>query len=270
MNSTATNTAAAQTTDLPVIKSHIASKTLDQLSQSGAGADVATNYTGTVLEIRPRDLQALVDRPQLVRQQIDGHADKIAEVTENGGRFERAEYRKMQDYKRTLPDFSRAKEITVLKALHADTENLEKVVKAPDQYVQLTLKDEGTQKGRVVTTADGKTVRDGVWVARDKEGNFQEMAEFKEGKLHGNMKQYETDGRGNRHIVASAAFDAGTPVHKHYRYNGEGLVTQRITYEEGKVTANEAVDPEQTKLRQAEFVSKREDQKLQRSMGPSL
>lgn len=256
-------------TDLPLVESRIASKTLDQLSSDGATIEPAKAYVGSVLEIAASDLKKYQEKPGVVTSLKNKYEESIADAVDNGGRLSPTAYRKMKELKRDLPDFSRAKEITVLKALHDDVANLEKAVEKPDHYIQLSLKDGTTQTGRVID-ADGKPQRDGVWVSRNEKGEFLELAEFKEGQLHGNVKQYEHDARGNRRINATGYFQEGQAAKTHYRYNEEGLVTQRIKHDEdGKVVTNEPVDPEQTKAKQAEFQARREERSLERKIGPS-
>lgn len=195
----------------------------------------AKGYVGRVLSVDDRALKAMPEK------QINDLQKKWEDAGSNARHIPSWMGGQIGAVKKSIPEFNDAGGTQIAKAIAYDYNTLGKVAKASKEGTFLEYEGANNTRERgIVANKDDKLVRDGQWVALDKEDRIRQIATFKEGVPHGAVINYRENGVKE----SSAYYKEGVQTGMAYQYNEQGKVIHRTKYDDkGNIESQEAVDP---------------------------
>ena len=199
----------------------------------GAKVESATNYRGRAMKVSSDVMQ------QMTLAHASDQAERWNSAIESN-HFEQWQHIHIRKAREGLPDYNRAGSKTIASAFAADWEDIARVkdLGKDESYVKVTNRDGSSQQGFIKIDPNGGTERDGLWISADKTGKVSQIAEFKDGKLNGEVRNFAENGQrmdmtpfinDKRHGAAYVYGEHGKAVEKVTYANGAELSREELT-----------------------------------------
>jgi antitoxin component YwqK of YwqJK toxin-antitoxin module len=222
-----------------------AAHSVQQDLDAGAHLEPAKDVRGKILYVPPSEVKSGIDV-----QRHEAEAAKYDDAIKNKN------YSQVEDQiravKTTTPSYNEAEASTIARAMSRDHRHVVAANEAAqnNNHVRVVHEDGSYEQGIVKPSANEGPKREGTWHRVDSQGTTVQVADFKDGQLHGEARFYDR----NNQMTHRGYYQEGKAQDTHYDYadvDGKRRAVHKAVYDKGEFKEEMDVQAEPAKRAQA-------------------